>query len=475
MSKNTKEGHCQIGMIGLGVMGRNLLLNMVSHDFHVAGYDVDTIKVKSLKDNSKIVATDKLQDFMDSLSKPRNIMLLVPAGKPVDDVIAEILIYLQPEDLIIDGGNSHFTDTHRRQETLSKMNILFLGVGISGGEEGARLGPSIMPGGQEVAYQRIKKIFTSIAAQVEHTPCVTYLGPGAAGHYVKMVHNGIEYAMMQLIAESYHLLKSIYHLNNHELHEIYKKWNATELSGYLMDITGNIFTAKDNETQKYLIDLIKPIAEQKGTGMWTSESAMNLQVPTSIINTAVEMRDLSLLVDQIQQAAKLYPVLQSSINIPKDEFISLLKNAMYTGIMMSYAQGMELLRVASNIYSYHLNLEKVAEIWRGGCIIRSAMLNDIMKAYRQNSQLTNLLLDPSIAKQLKHRVNDLRNLISITCLTHIPTPALMTVLSYFDAYRDQNSSANLIQAQRDYFGSHGYERSDKKGKFHTEWNKVVIK
>jgi 6-phosphogluconate dehydrogenase len=242
-----------------------------------------------------------------------------------------------------------------------------------------------------------------------------------------------------------------------------------------MDITCDIFTAKDPETHQYFIDIIKPVAEQKGTGMWTSESAMELQVPTSIINTAVEMRDLSLLVDDIQQAEKLYPSHKTQIDLSKDEFIGILKNAMYVGLMMSYVQGMALLRVASKTYSYNLNLEEIAEIWRGGCIIRSSMLNDIMKAYKQNSQLANLLLDPSLAKQLETRVNDLRSLISKICLANVPTPALMASLSYFDAYRDQTSPANLIQAQRDYFGSHGYERSDKIGKFHTEWNKVVIK
>lgn len=476
MNKNKTENCCQIGMIGLGVMGRNLLLNMADHGFRVAGYDLDKTKVQILKDASpQVTATDNIQDFINNLCTPRNIMLLVPAGKPVDAAIAEITPYLQTDDLIIDGGNSHFIDTNKRAETLAKKNILFLGVGISGGEEGARLGPSIMPGGPQSAYERVEKIFQAVAAQVEQRSCVAYLGPGSAGHYVKMVHNGIEYAMMQLIAESYHLLKSLYDLDNAELHKVYKNWNAGELSGYLMDITCDIFTAKDPNTHQYLVDLIKPVAEQKGTGMWTSESAMDLQVPTSIINTAVEMRDLSLLVNEIQQARKLYTSLKTSINLDKNEFIALLQNATYAGIMMSYVQGMSLLHVASKTYSYNLDLEKVAEIWRGGCIIRSAMLNDIMKAYKKNPKLANLLLDPSIAKQLENRVNDLRNLISNTCLTHISTPALMAALSYFDAYSDTNSPANLIQAQRDYFGSHGYERIDKTGKFHTEWNKVVIK
>jgi 6-phosphogluconate dehydrogenase len=472
---NSKE-NCQIGMIGLGVMGRNLLLNMASHGFHVAGYDLDQSKVQSLKnDSSEIAATDNIQDFINSLSRPRNIMLLVPAGKPVDAVIAELLPLLQPGDLIIDGGNSHFTDTNRREENLKKNNIFFMGVGISGGEAGARSGPSIMPGGPLEAYRRIEQIFQAVAAVVDHQPCVTYIGPGSAGHYVKMVHNGIEYAMMQLIAESYHLLKSMYGMNDHELHDVYREWNDSELSGYLMSITCDIFTAKDAETRHDLVDMIKPIAEQKGTGMWTSESAMTLQVPTSIINTAVEMRDLSLLTNEIQQAARLYPATKSSITIPKNEFIATLKNAMYCSIFMSYAQGMALLYVASQAYSYDLHLQNIAEIWRGGCIIRSAMLDDISQAYEKNSQLSNLLLDAGIATQLKNRMVDLRQLIASTCLSNIPTPALMASLSYFDAYRDNASPANLIQAQRDYFGSHEYERIDKAGKFHTEWEKVIIK
>jgi len=476
MNIKKTEHCCQIGMIGLGVMGRNLLLNMASHGFHVAGYDSDKTKVRSLKEiSSGILALDNIQDFISSLCTPRNIMLLVPAGNPVDAVIAELLPFLESEDLIIDGGNSHFTDTNRREELLKKNNILFLGVGISGGEEGARLGPSIMPGGALSAYHRIEKIFQSVAAHVDKKPCVTYLGPGSAGHYVKMVHNGIEYAMMQLIAESYHLLKSIYGLDNTALHAVYKNWSTTELRGYLMEITCDIFSVKDPETNQYLIDLIKNVAEQKGTGMWTSESAMALQVPTSLINTAVEMRDLSLLMNEIQQAAKRYPSTIPKINLAKEKCIALLKNALYAGILISYAQGMALLHVASKTYSYHLNLEKIAEIWRGGCIIRSAMLNDIMNAYRENAGLTNVLLDPSIAYQLKNRIDALRQLISTTCLTPIPTPALMAALSYFDAYHDQASPANLIQAQRDYFGSHDYERIDKPGKFHTEWSKDIIK
>jgi 6-phosphogluconate dehydrogenase len=471
MNKN-QEQHCKLGMIGLGVMGRNLLLNMADHGFPVAGYDKDTSKVDSLRQEAKtqlIYGAATLPEFLKLLQKPRAIMLLIPAGKAVDSVINELLPYLDAGDLIIDAGNSHFTDTDRRAQALQEKNIQFLGVGISGGEEGARRGPSIMPGGPKTSYEQVRLILEAVAAKVDGTPCVTYLGSGSVGHYVKMVHNGIEYGIMQLIAETYDLLKRGLGLSNAQLGDVYRSWNQGELNSYLLEITSHIFTRHDDKTDKELIDEILAVAQQNGTGMWTSQSAMELQVPAPTIDFAVAMRDLSVLVKQREQANTLYKRSISLLSVDRDVFLTQLQSALLVGMLAVYAQGMALLSVASTQYNYQLDLAAVAQIWRGGCIIRSKLLDDIAAAFRLNNNLSNLLLDPLIAKKIMPAQENLRQIVCQASIAGIPIPTLMVTLSYFDAYRSLWQPTNLIQAQRDYFGAHTYERVDSKGTFHTVW------
>jgi len=467
MNKDTKQ--CDIGMVGLGVMGRNLLLNMIDHGFTVAGYDIDTAKVASLKQesNAKAISEETLEKFVQQLKKPRAIMLLVPAGDAVDAAIHGLLPYLEAGDLIIDGGNSHFTDTDQRIQRLQSQGIDFLGVGISGGEEGARRGPSIMPGGEKKAYERVKDIFTAVAAKVNGDPCVAYLGKGSAGHYVKMVHNGIEYGIMQLIAETYAVLKQGLQFSNQALAKTYAAWNDTELNSYLLEITARIFKQQDDRTQNDLIDMIVGIAEQNGTGVWTSESAMKLQIPTPIIDTAVYMRDLSMQVAEREQASALYAL---PVPLLSPSLLEHLPHAFYMASILTYAQGMALLAKASQQYHYDLHLESVARIWRGGCIIRSKFLNNIMDAFRAHNDLNNLLLDPSIAHIVKERQTSLRELIRQVAPSGLAMPAFLSALGYFDALCSQWTPANLIQSQRDYFGSHRYQRIDAKGMFHTQWN-----
>ncbi len=465
---------CEIGMVGLGVMGRNLLLNMADHGFSVAGYDNDPSKVKSLQEESQARAhgTTEIKDFIASLRQPRAIMLLVPAGAPVDAVIKDLLPHLQADDLIIDAGNSYFKDTDIRARNLASKGIQFLGVGISGGEEGARHGPSIMPGGPKPAYERIQKIMEAVAAKVNNEPCVTYLGPGSVGHFVKMVHNGIEYGIMQLISETYDLMKRGLNFSDNQLRDVYTEWNKGELNSYLLEITGKIFGKMDDKTGKPLIDIILAIAKQNGTGMWTSQSAMELQVPTPTIDLAVSMRDLSVLTKEREQANAIYQRSLRAITADHKTFIMQLGHTLFAGMVITYAQGMALLNIASDHYKYQLDLEAVARIWRGGCIIRAALLENICAAFRRNKKLPNLLLDADLARTLMERQEYLRHIVCEAIASGIPTPGLIASLSYFDAYRSQWLPANLIQAQRDYFGSHTYERIDSKGTFHTEWEKI---
>ncbi len=470
---NTGKEQCTIGIIGLGTMGRNLLLNMADHGFVVAGYDSDKDKVDSLRKESKeaVHAAFTVDEFLALLQKPRAIMLLVPAGKIVDIVIKELLPHLESDDLIIDAGNSHFTDTDIRTEYLQNKGIQFLGVGISGGERGARLGPSIMPGGEKAAYERVRPILEAIAAKVNSEPCVTYLGRGSAGHYVKMVHNGIEYAIMQLIAESYDLMKHGLGLTNDQLGDIYRSWNNLELNSYLLEITSEIFEKIDEKTSKHLIDEILGVARQTGTGIWTSQSAMDLQVPVPTIDLAVAIRNLSELMKEREKASTLYKISLQLSNIDQNIFLEQLKGALFTGMIVAYAQGMALLAAASEKYAYHLNLEAVARIWRGGCIIRARMLEDIRAAFRIDSKLPNLLLDSKLSQIIMDHQENLRQVLSKACLLGVPMPAFMVTLGYFDAYRSAWLPTNLIQAQRDYFGAHQYERIDIKGVFHTNWDK----
>jgi 6-phosphogluconate dehydrogenase len=474
MSNTNSKQLYEIGMVGLGVMGRNFLLNMADHGFPVAGYDKDVSKVQTLRQESKernIQGAENIREFIAFLRKPRAIMMLVPAGAPVDYVIKDLQEHLQPGDLIIDAGNSYFKDTNLRARSLEEKGIHFIGVGISGGEEGARNGPSIMPGGLKESYERVRPIFEAAAAKVNNIPCVTYLGPGSAGHFVKMVHNGIEYAMMQLISETYDLMKRGLNFTDDQLHDVYNEWNKGELNSYLMEITGQIFSKVDEKTGKRLIDEILDVARQKGTGMWTSQSAMELQVPIPTIDLAVAMRDLSVFENQRESACK---VLQWPTQIFKGDqntFLIQLRQAFYTGMIITYAQGMALLSVASEKYNYHLDLEAVACIWRGGCIIRAGLLEDIQNAFRTRHDLPNLLLDPNLSKKIMENQEHLRYIVCRGGELGLPVPALMASLSYLDAYRSPWLPANLIQAQRDYFGAHTYERIDAKGTFHTEWIK----
>ena len=472
MSKRTQQS--DIGMVGLGVMGRNLVLNMADRGFAVAGYDKDPKQVEALSKESEkrdVHGATDIQEFIALLRKPRAIMMLVPAGPPVDSVIRDLLPHLDEGDLIIDAGNSYYKDTDVRARDLTKEGIHFLGVGVSGGEEGARHGPSIMPGGPKEAYERVRPIFEAAAAKVNDDPCVTWLGPGSAGHFVKMVHNGIEYGVMQLLAETYDLMKRGLGLNDDEVHDVYHAWNKGELNAYLVEISSHIFSKKDEKTGKRLIDEILDVAKQKGTGMWTSQSAMELQVPIPTIDLAVAMRDLSKFAKERERASAMYRQSRPSLVSDRDTFLTQLGRAFYAAMIITYAQGMALLEVASDKYKYHLDLEAVARIWRGGCIIRAALLEDICAAFHVKRELPNLLLDSNLSHKVMEHQADLRQVVSQAAELGIPVPGLMVSLGYLDAYRSAWLPDNLIQAQRDYFGAHTYERIDAKGTFHTIWEK----
>ncbi len=467
-----KETSYELGMIGLGVMGCNLLLNMADHGFSVAGYDKDPGKVQNLKkvaEKRPICSADTLRSLVAVLREPRVLMLLVPAGPPVDAVVSEIAPLLKPGDMIIDGGNSYFRDTERRSQELKAKGIHFMGVGISGGEHGARNGPSIMPGGTREAYERVRPLFEAIAARAHGKPCVTYLGPGSAGHYVKMVHNGIEYGVMQLIAETYHLMKQALGLSNEQLHEIYRRWNKTEISGFLLEITSNIFAQKDDLTGKDLVDVILDEAHQKGTGLWTSQEAMTLGVPLPTVDLAVVMRQLSDLKEYRVSASQIHDGIGRTFQGDKETVIEQIRNALYAAMLITYSQGMTLLGVASETYRYGLRLDEIARIWQGGCIIRASLLETIEASFKARPDMRSLLLDPDFVKEIAGRQRHLRAVVQLGVGLAIPLPCLSISLSYMDGYRSPWLPANLIQAQRDYFGAHSYERVDAAGVFHTEW------
>lgn len=462
----------QFGMIGLGTMGRNLALNIADHSFAVCGYDRDIAQQQRLiteADGKPVLAAASMQQLVDSLEKPAKIMLLVPAGKIVDAVLAELVPLLQKGDIVIDGGNSHFTDTDRRYIQLQQSGVHFMGMGVSGGEEGARFGPSMMPGSNEESFNAVKNILESIAAKTEDGPCVTFVGNGAAGHYTKMVHNGIEYAMMQLISEVYGVLKNAGGLSNDELQKTFAAWNNTELQGFLMEITADVFLKKDDKTDASLIDMILDKAKQKGTGMWTSQSAMDLNIPIPVIDAAVSMRYLSAMKEERIATAEKYRSTQNCAIANKEELVNDCKEALQFAFILSYAQGLHLLYAASKTYSYNVNIAEVARIWKGGCIIRSSLLNEIRKAYIEDGSLNNIIHSPvfnDVLKKTRIAVTKICN----TAMQHsIPATAFAASLNYFDAYCSQNLPANLIQAQRDFFGAHTYERTDATGSFHTDW------
>ena len=462
-----------IGMVGLGVMGRNLVLNIAEHGFSVAGYDNDQEKVASLQAESKglpVSATLKIGDFVSSLKSPKIVMMLVPAGGPVDSVIAGLLPFMSPEDIIIDGGNSHFTDTEARGKKLAEKNIMFLGVGVSGGESGARHGPSIMPGGPKEAYERVKPIFEAIAAKADGIPCVAYIGPGSSGHFVKMVHNGIEYGDMQLICETYHLIKEGLGLSNAEMHKVFAEWNKSELNSYLIEITRDILAYKDEQGNE-LIDLILDAAGQKGTGKWTVFAALDSGQPLTLIGEAVFGRCLSALKDERVKASQVLKGPKAQFKGDKTRFIDDLRKALYASKIISYAQGYQLMRAAAKEYNWDLNYGGVALMWRGGCIIRSVFLGEIKKAFDKNPNLENLLLDPFFRKAITKAQASWRRVVTTAVKLGIPIPAISSAMAFYDGYRHDRLPANLLQAQRDYFGAHTYERVDKpRGQFfHTNW------
>jgi len=464
----------QFGMIGLGTMGRNLVLNMADHGFSVSGYDRDTNQQNRLLEEGKgkqVQAAASMQAFVETLEIPRRVMMLVPAGKIVDAVIDEIKPFLQAGDILIDGGNSHYTDTDTRIERLKETGIHFTGMGVSGGEDGARLGPSMMPGGNKAGYAELKNILEKIAAQTDDGPCVTFVGNGSAGHYTKMVHNGIEYAIMQLISEVYAILKNVGGYNNDELHTIFTDWNNGPLQSFLVEITAKIFLqADDVDASKRLVDVILDRAAQKGTGMWTSESALKLNIPTAAIDEAVSARDLSSFKKERETIDTFKTAATTNNAIDKKQLLQYLQDALYFGMAVSYTQGLHLLQVASTNFKYEIDIAEVVRIWKGGCIIRSVMLNDIRKAYLNNDQLTNLLLDKEFYTLLSNHRSAVTEVIKIAMENKIGIPVLSSSLNYVDMFSTGRSASNLIQAQRDYFGAHTYERIDKTGNFHTNWS-----
>ncbi len=463
------------GMIGLGVMGRNLLLNMADHGFSVVGFDKDATKTTTLESSATagtiVKGVNTLAEMIQQLQKPRKLMMLVPAGKPVDDVIADLLPLLEKGDIVIDGGNSHYTDTLRRVTYLEDKGIHFMGVGISGGERGARTGPSIMPGGDPEAYPHVRPILEAVAAKVNGSPCVAHLGKGAAGHYVKMVHNGIEYAIMQLISETYDLLHRGMGLDNDELHKIYKTWNEGELQSYLVEITRDIFLKQDDKTDNRLVDMILDKAGSKGTGKWTSQDAMDLPVPVPVIDMAVTLRNISSFKEERTQAAGIYKTSLVDIPVPKEVFIQQVHDALYFAVIICYTQGMAMLHTASGELGMDIPIPEVVRVWRGGCIIRSSLLENFYAAFQKNPQLQNLLLDTDIAQLLQAKKQNMRNVIIHAIHMGYPIGGFMAALTYFDAYRSERLPTNLIQAQRDCFGAHTYQRIDMPGTFHTEWEK----
>ena len=460
------------GMIGLGTMGANLLKNIADHGFSCVGYDKDKAKADQLNQTTqdRITGFSNLSNFINSLSKPRAVMMLVPAGKIVDSVIDELIPLLDEGDIIIDGGNSHFTDTERRFKMLEDKNLHFIGMGVSGGEEGARKGPSMMPGGDKAAYGDIKEILEKIAAHVNGEPTVAFMGRGAAGHFVKMVHNGIEYALMELIAESFAFMQKGLHMDESAIQEVFDKWNKGRLQSFLLEITKDILKYKNPGENLLLLQNIKDEAKSKGTGKWTSQVGMEINLPITVIDVAVSMRDLSKYKDLRVQASKMYPDPKiEDLPIDVQTYIPKLENAFYFSMVMAYAQGMHLLHRASNEYDYGLKLDEVAKIWRGGCIIRSSFLEDIYKAFENKPDLEHLLIDENIAAKLNESIADLRTVVSDSARQGISTAVYGNALSYFDSFRSAEMPANLIQAQRDYFGAHTYELKGKEGTFHTNW------
>ena len=462
------------GVVGMGVMGRNLALNIANKGFPVAVYNrTDAVTVDFMKGPAKekpMVGTYSYEGLAEMLEQPRKILLMVKAGPAVDYVIEDILPHLDEGDILIDGGNSFFEDTERRSKSLEEKGILYLGAGISGGEEGALHGPSIMPGGERKAWEAVEEILKAAAAKADDgEPCVDYMGPMSAGHYVKMVHNGIEYAIMQLIAEAYDILHRGLGLSAEAMGDLFAEWNQGELASYLMEITADIFKTVDNQTGKPILDVILDQAKQKGTGKWTSQNALDLGVATHTINAAVTSRIISGMKNQRVTASNLIKGPALAFRGETEQMTEAIKEALYAAMIISYAQGFALMAEASREYGYDLDLKRIAKIWRAGCIIRADVLDDFMRAFDRNEGLENLLLDENFRDIVMHRQGALRYVVSNAITLGIPVYALSSALAYFDAFRSERLPANLTQAQRDYFGAHTYQRVDQEGTFHTEW------
>jgi 6-phosphogluconate dehydrogenase len=465
------------GLIGLAVMGQNLVLNVESRGFQVSVYNRTTNVTDAFvaaHPDKKLVGAQSLEEFVESLASPRKVMIMVKAGGPVDAVIESLIPLLDKGDIIIDGGNSLYTDTERRDQWLGDLGFRFIGAGVSGGEEGARKGPSIMPGGPASTWDVMKPIFESIAAKVDGEPCVTHIGPGGAGHYVKMIHNGIEYGDMQLICEAYNIFKAA-GFEATDLAEVFTNWNNGDLESYLIQITAEIFKQQDPQTGKALVDLILDTAGQKGTGKWTLINAVENAVVISTINAAVEARILSSMKDKRVAASKVLKGPKPEIDIKKKKLVKKVHDALFASKIISYAQGLDLISAMGAEKGWDLDLAKIAAIWRGGCIIRARFLNDITEAYRTDAKLSNLMLAPFFTEILNGFQENWREVISLATLAGIPVPAFSASLGYYDSYRSAVLPANLLQAQRDFFGAHTYERTDKpRGEmFHTDWPEVI--
>ena len=461
-----------IGMIGLGVMGKNLALNIENHGFTVTVYDPWTDRVDDFINGlqgEKIIGAKSIEEFVSSLETPRRIMMMIKDGKPVDDMIASLKPHLDKGDILIEGGNSFFKDTVRRNRELEAEGFRYIGSGVSGGEEGARNGPALMPGGQPDAYELIAPIFNAIAAKVNGEPCSTYIGADGAGHYVKMVHNGIEYGDMQLITEAYFLLKEILGLTAAELHEVFSDWNKGELDSYLIEITADIFTKKDLDTGKPVVDIIKDAAGQKGTGKWTSQNALDLGVAAPTIAEAVFARCMSALKPERVAASSQIQGPAMTFTGDRTAFIEAVRKALYASKICSYAQGFSLMQTASGEYGWDLKLGNIAMIFRGGCIIRAQFLHQIKDAFAADPNLKNLMLAPYFKNTLEQYQGAWREVVATAAINGVAVPAFSSALSYFDSYRTATLPANLLQAQRDYFGAHTYQRVDQEGTFHTQW------
>jgi len=467
-------GTCQFGVVGLGVMGQNLALNVERNGFSVAGFDLDGAKAGKLAQKAagkNLHVAGSMAEFAAALESPRRIFLLVPAGKPVDAVIRDLRPFLKPDDILVDGGNSYFADTDRRSQELADSGLRFLGTGVSGGEEGALWGPCLMPGGPKEAYDHLEPIFNKIAAQTDDGPCSTYMGTGSAGHYVKMVHNGIEYGIMQLLCETYDILRKALGLPAGEIRELFLKWNEGELNSFLMEITAVVLGTTDEETGRPLVDFVLDTAGQKGTGKWTAQCALDLGVAIPTLSVAVEGRILSGYKQERVEAARSLRAPKGTLSGDREAFLKNLWKGFYLAMLACYAQGLVMLQAATREYNYGLRLDEIARIWKGGCIIRSRLLDPIRRAYAKNPNLVNLLVDSRFSKLVNRHVPGLRRVVAAAAKTGVPALAFSSTLGYIDSYRSALLPANLLQAQRDFFGAHTYQRIDREGSFHTEWGK----